>query len=369
MALKSTTSLIVDQDGKEYKLRCSRCGKVYDNPQGNFFKSRSESYKANGGYVHICNDCINLIFNDLRVRYQDERKTLKIICYLLDWYYSNDIYTSIIENNSNFSPSLYARRLNQKQCANKTFLTSLFDGSLDRTTVDIYQDREEKWSADEIKRRETVLNVYGYDPFPIEDYSDKDRKYLFANLLEYFDDEIENDAYKRDIIMQLVINNYNISKLNAQRMKLDPIEDAAKIKNISDIISKDIANNDKIAKENEISLKNRSNKEIGKNTFTGLQKELREKDFDKSIVDYYAQLKSEGTQWVLQQSLQAISEHTFFDEADKQELLNTQRELITKQYAEIDNLKEQVRLLHVELQDMRYNAQTTGMEGDTDEIP
>ena len=187
--------------------------------------------------------------------------------------------------------------------------------------------------------------------------------------MEYFDDEIENDAYKRDIIIQLVINNYNISKLNAQRMKLDPIEDAAKIKNISDIISKDIANNDKIAKENEISLKNRSNKEIGKNTFTGLQKELREKDFDKSIVDYYAQLKSEGTQWVLQQSLQAISEHTFFDEADKQELLNTQRELITKQYAEIDNLKEQVRLLHVELQDMRYNAQTTGMEGDTDEIP
>ena len=365
MASNNVKNLLIGTNGEPYEIRCSCCGKSCANPVGKFYKSRSVGYQANAGYSHICSNCVTVIFEDLKVRYKDERTALKMICSLLDWYYSNDLYTAIIEKNTQFSPGLYARQLNHKQYNGKTFFTSLLDGSLDRTSVDIYKDREEKWNDEEIKRRETVISVYGYDPYPVEDYSDKDRKYLFANTLEYFDDEIENDAYKRDIIIQLVINNYDIAKLNAQRMKLNPIEDAHKIKNISNIISQDITNNDKIAKENEISLKNRSNKEVGKNTFTGLQKELREKNFEQSIVDYYAQLTSKGTQWVLQQSLQAISEHTFFDEADKQDILNKQRELNTKKDAEIDDLKEQVRLLNVEICNLKDSQLLTDMDGDT----
>ncbi len=87
---------------------------------------------------------------------------------------------------------------------------------------------------------------------------------------------------------------------------LDPLKDADSIKTLSDIKNKLVQSNDKIAKENEISVKNRSNKEAGKSTLTKLMRDLREQDFDKAEADYYDQLRSAGTQWAADMSLKAI---------------------------------------------------------------
>ena len=106
-----------------------------------------------------------------------------------------------------------------------------------------------------------------------------------------------------------------------------------------------VASNDKIAKENEISVKNRSNKDVGKSTLTYLMRDLREKNFDKAEADYYDQLRGEGTQWAISVSQKALLDHCIFDENDKKEEYETQLKLIDDLYKELDDKKEQVRQL------------------------
>lgn len=129
--------------------------------------------------------------------------------------------------------------------------------------------------------------------------------------------------------------------------------DIEKLKSLN-FMKKDIYSNiDKIAKENEISLKNRSNKEIGKNTLTVLMKKLRELDFEKAEEDYYAQLKSKATRWATEMSMQAISENAYFDENDIREIGDIRREIVDKLQNENDELKEKNRLLHKEIQELK----------------
>ena len=102
---------------------------------------------------------------------------------------------------------------------------------------------------------------------------------------------------------------------------------------------------DKIAKENEISIKNRSNKAKGTGTLTYLMRDLRSKDIKQIEEDYYAQLKSAGTQWAADMSVRALMTNANFDENDTLDIRNKRAALIDSQYAEIDDLKEKNRRL------------------------
>ena len=111
--------------------------------------------------------------------------------------------------------------------------------------------------------------------------------------------------------------------------------------------------NDKIAKENEISVKNRSNKDIGKSTLTYLMRDLREKDFDRAEADYYDQLKSAGTRWAAEVSMSAIQKNTFFDENDMREISDIKRQMVVELQEKVDDLMEEKRQLLVEIQKLK----------------
>ncbi len=117
---------------------------------------------------------------------------------------------------------------------------------------------------------------------------------------------------------------------------------------MSDIKNKLVQSNDKIAKENEISVKNRSNKDAGKSTLTYLMRDLREKDFDKAEADYYDQLRGAGSQWATDMSIKAIKENGIFDENDKKEIYEMQLDMIASLNKEVDELKEKIRVLTLE---------------------
>ena len=123
------------------------------------------------------------------------------------------------------------------------------------------------------------------------------------------------------------------------------MKDANDIKTLNAIKKDLVISNDKIAKENEISVKNRSNKDVGKSTLTYLMRDLRERDFDRAEADYYDQLRGEGTQWAISVSQKAILDHCLFDENDKKEVYETQLKLINDLYKEVDDKKEQIRQL------------------------
>lgn len=204
-----------------------------------------------------------------------------------------------------------------------------------------------KWTDQDLQNKQYAIDVVGYDPF--EEYPEEGRKFLFNQLSPYLEDDSNvDDTYKLSQILQIIKNNYQIDICDKKMSQLDPLKDAKSIQTLSDIKNKLVASNDKIAKENEISVKNRSNKDAGKSTLTYLMRELREMDFEKAEADYYDQLRSAGTQWAIDMSTKSIKENGLFDENDKKEIYEMQLDLIRSLNQEVDDLKEQVRLLILE---------------------
>lgn len=192
---------------------------------------------------------------------------------------------------------------------------------------------------------------------------------MFSELIKYFEDGIEDDPFKLSQIVQVVNNNNQIRQIDLQIARLNPMNSAEAIKSLNDIKVKLVSNNDKIAKENEISVKNRSNKDAGRNTLTFLMKDMREKDIAGAEANFYDQLRSPGTQWAADMSSKAIKENAFFDENDQQEIFDIQRELIDKFQKESDDAKEKYRLSLIENQRLKELLEDAGVDAsvkDTD---
>ena len=102
--------------------------------------------------------------------------------------------------------------------------------------------------------------------------------------------------------------------------------------------------NDKLTKENEISIKNRSNKQAGKGSLTGLMRELRDKQIKGSEANFYNILYSPGSKWAAEMSAAALREHAFFDENDMNDIIMEQRDKIQALQKRVDDLEEEKRL-------------------------
>lgn len=203
------------------------------------------------------------------------------------------------------------------------------------------------WTDKDIQNRNYAIEVVGYDPF--DEYPEDGRKFLFNQLSPYLEDDANvDDAYKLSQILQIIKNNFQIDTCDKKMAQLDPLKDADSIKTLSSIKNQLVQSNDKIAKENEISVKNRSDKAAGKSTLTYLMRDLREKDFDKAEADYYDQLRSTGTRWAVDMSIKSIKQNGIFDENDKKEIYEMQLDLIDSLNQQVDDLKEKVRLLLLE---------------------
>lgn len=366
---------VIDQDiileGTENKktFKCLRCGKEYDVAVGHFYKiTYSQLWKANDCYAPICKDCVNEMFDEYSRKFGSDRTACMIMSHVLDVPFYNSLFDSISQNNGRVTMGLILRIIgNARNFQFQTFSNTLVNGELNKNALDLQEEKEQKWSKAEIQAKDDCISVIGYDPF--DGYNEGDRRYLFSELIKYFEDGIEDDPFKLSQIVQVVNNNNQIRQIDLQIARLNPMNSAEAIKSLNDIKVKLVSNNDKIAKENEISVKNRSNKDAGRNTLTFLMKDMREKDITGAEANFYDQLRSPGTQWAADMSFKAIKENAFFDENDMQEIFDTQRELIDKFQKESDDAKEKYRLSLIENQRLKELLEDAGIDAsvkDTD---
>ena len=343
---------------------CHCCGKKWFEPEKFYKVTGNEPFLAEGnhGYVHVCKDCVNKYFEELKKTYSSESFACAILCSKFNWYWSEKLYLDIkAEKFDNFVFGDYLRKICAAAYRNLSFKDTLVEIIRQEKALIATSDNREEieqqiFNDEEFEARQAVVEIVGYDPF--EEHSAMDRKYLFKELIKYFDDDIQDDPYKLSMIIQLVINNNQIRRLDNQIALLSPLQNADEISKLNTIKKDLVLSNDKIAKENEISVKNRSNKEVGKNTLTFLMKKLRNLDFDKAETDFYDQLKSKGTQWAIDMSYKALSENAYFDENDWRDIGNTRIELVQKLQAENDDLKEEKRQLHAEIQNLKEQLES-----------
>lgn len=328
-----------------HDYRCMCCGKTYENPVGHFYKSQwSKLYVKNSQFLPICKACCDAIFEDLEKRYNTKKATM-IMCHYLDVPFYHAVYDNVISNNNTFSIGLYMRTIQMKQYSKQDFSQTILTGELNKTDVDLREEKEEKWSPQEKANQRDVISICGYDPF--DGYASDDRKFLYGDLIKYFDDDIAEDPYKLSQILQIVINNNQIRKYDILISRMDPRTASEDVKNIVAAKQSLVNANDKIAKENEISVKNRSNKDVGKSTLGYLMRRMRTVNIPESETNYYSQLKSASTQWAADMSMKAIKQNTFFGENEMEQIFIDQRNTIEKLTAEVDDLKEQNRLLRL----------------------
>lgn len=192
---------------------CCRCGDEKEDPVGTFYRlPHSLLYKANDCYAPLCKKCVNSLFDEFKTRYGSERTACILMCHLLDAPFYNSLFDSVVSHNNNFSVGLYLRQLNNKQFQFQNFCTTITSGELNKTAVDIQEEKEQKWSKAEIQAKDDCISVIGYDPF--DGYNEGDRRYLFSELIKYFEDGIEDDPFKLSQIVQVVNNNNQIRQID-----------------------------------------------------------------------------------------------------------------------------------------------------------
>ena len=323
------------------EYECIICGMPHKSNE--YFKSaNSRIWRQTKGTVPICRECLSVLWREMSDRW-GEKSALAIICHYMDLPFDIMAYMAVIGKNSSFELGLYIRLLNGGQYKQSSFMNSIVTGELNKSAEAVAEEMEEKWSREDQRNKNTAIEIIGYDPFI--GYSGNARKFLFGEILKYFDDDISEDAYKLSVIIQIVVNTYQINQCNLEIAKLNPVKHADDIKllqgqkkSLSDI-------NMNLAKENEISVKNRSNKDAGKSTLTYLMRDLREKDFKEAEANYYDALRSEGSLWAIEMSNRAILQNAMFDENDKQEMFLEQRKMIQSLQAQLDDALEENRLL------------------------
>lgn len=330
---------------KFYKCLC--CGR--DDLRVNDFYSTSRNgiFKANDGYYPVCRECIDKILTDALGEDLKSAKAFLVCAMLQQPYDEPAIKGNKSKHGGKFDIFQYNRNI-QMDTTERTFISTTWD-FVNPHKRSYRQDDAgvEKLTAAEIQNRDTIIKMMGNDPF--KTYAKRDRIFLYRELMKYFDDKIADDPYKQSQLIQIVTNNLQIHKYDVLIADLDPIDDMDKIVDLNKVKSMLVQSNDKIAKENEISVRNRSDKEAGKGTLSALMKKLNEQGFAEAEANYYDQLLSDGTQWAINESFKALQQNSFFDENDKQEIFLTQKKLLSDLQEQVDKLTEENRQLRVEI--------------------
>lgn len=352
-------------DRENFEYRCTRCDKSWKVPKDHFYRVKySECYKKNAYYSHLCKNCVNELFEKYEKKYNTKQACI-FLCYKLDIPFYNQLFDSIMAKNNVFNIGMYFRQLNTRQYQNKDFTNTILEGELDKTDKEIEDEKEVKWLPEDKKNKKYVIESIGYDPFI--DYKESDRRYLFNGLSPYLeDDELADDTFKLSQVIQIVHNNKQINDVNIRISQLNIVTDSEQIKELNQIKDALVKATDKIAKENEISVKNRSNKNVGKSTLTYLMKDLREKNFDKAEMDYYDQLSGQGSLWAIDMSMKAMLQNTLFDENDKQEIFEEQHKLINSLYQSNDDKDEEIRQLKIKIDKLKSESIESTNNGDDD---
>lgn len=140
---------------------CCRCKKKYARQKANFPASQSTLYKGNGGYLTICNNCVDELFEHYRAALGNEPDAIRRICLKFDFYWNPEIYAML--NKASTSQSrvrAYISKTNLYKFIGKTF-----DDTLDEEYA---QKLEDDMEEAERKAQEEVV-VKSIEPVYKED--------------------------------------------------------------------------------------------------------------------------------------------------------------------------------------------------------
>lgn len=344
--------------------KCTRCGKEYSDPKGNFFVSKtSPLFVSNGLYTHICADCTNDLFFEMQTRYKDTKTALLIICHYLDIYFSETLYEQI-KDNANFSFGNYCKLMNGKQYKAKSFVNSLMEivhNGL-REKDEIRNITEVKWSKSDLKNKEFVISSIGYDCFEDDNYTDSNRKFLFNTLANYLTDDVLEDPHKPQCVVTMVKTMLQVETIDRfinASLKQGHI-DYELVDRLTGVKNKLVGNINSMANDNGISAKSSGKSNKGSNTLTNIMKEMQENGFEETKVNIVSSKMSASYQEIAKANAQALIEELNNTSDEYAQMVAKQSEMVSNLQNTNEQLNEEIRKLKVENKLLKSSIENKG---------
>lgn len=194
---------------------CSKCGKSYGRRKGYFPVNYGLLYKG-VGYVSVCKDCIDTMYNGYLSQCNNARDAVRQMCRKLDLYWSDKVY-EIVERKNTTSTMMtsYIAKINTVSYSGKSYDDTLAEeGTLWSWSAQPVVEPESAQSNtqteddEEIKIPEDVIAFWG-DGYTPEMYTslEQRRSYWMSRFPEDYELDIGTEAIIRQICsLELDIN-------------------------------------------------------------------------------------------------------------------------------------------------------------------
>jgi len=204
----------------------------------------------------------------------------------------------------------------------------------------------------EVRNREDAIRMVGYDPFILENESDK--RVLYNRLVDFLDESTLEDSFKLPAVIEIVKIFSQLDKINAAIAILtfnlaDLSNNIGSINSLMTAKEKMMKTALAIAKDNGVSVNHNNNKSKGAGTLSGIIKQLHEKGINSAEINVYDIETCEGMKQVAKISNKSIMEQLMLNENDYTEMIKDQRELILSLTEKTEFLEEENRILKVKL--------------------
>ena len=351
-------------DNKIIVFACPRCGETSkDAFYPDFNKTNKISKK-----ITYCKKCINEMYDEAIKLHKNDKIAITIICQILNIPFDERIYNSCKELEDEDSKKslidLYFEKIliykavydigNSYQEGDTFFVKDDIISVEDYMTYKESVNKQEEYlqqlkKTDEtIKRnREDVVRIVGADPFL--NYPEEEQAELYASLLDFLDEDIDPPRFLLNIYIEIIKNFYLLNKINEEMLvqtsdSENLFSNAKQIKILNDT-KKDIQNTiNRIAADNQISLKTAKDKGDKTKKFTYIIRKLLEyEDLDDVKSNVFDIKTSKAMAEVEKQSFGNMISQLNIEENDYINVLSNQRERIVELENELLKSKEKVR--------------------------
>lgn len=352
------------------KIKCTRCGAEKNSTE--YYNSNS-TLNRDTKKMSVCKECAREIAFEFYSKDVDVMNAIFCTCRLLDipFIINSDngcnLFQKAVDKYADYDKTTptYIQRVMGEYIKNINSLKQYTGFSFKDGTTTLQRVEEEKMDNNvepecetsklDCQNEEDVIRLLHYDPFANE--NKQDRKFLFNKMVDFLNEEILEDPFKINSVIEIVKMYNQIEYLNDAISTFTKdtellVENSSAIKEL--IAMKKNLNDTamKLAEVNGISEKFNTKKSVGSGTLSGMMKKLNEIGLDSVQVNLFDIKTSEGMQQVAEQNANAIMKRLMLDESDYAELLAENRRRLENAIKEKETAEEELRLLKIKLKEL-----------------
>lgn len=159
----------------EKQFICTRCGKAYSSRTGNFPKCSSPMWSRNDGFIPVCNDCIQSLYDEYLQKLGSRDAAVYRLCMKFDVYYIDSVM-EMVSQGSKAATNPFKAYLSKVNLAQVNY--NSFDDTLaEQSTVVISSEEDlDNIEKNGVKISKASYARWGADFEPAE-YADLDAHY------------------------------------------------------------------------------------------------------------------------------------------------------------------------------------------------